>query len=407
MHLQTAAASGESTDAVIGELQQQLGAQARRTRMVFTFYGCDHKEEILHAWLREQFPDAAVMGGSSAGGLMTDKGYVDHTGIGLLMIDDEQGDYGVAAARLGDDAAQTAENLLRQALESCGCAGELPELIWIYQAPGREEAVIEGLRRVVGDNCPIVGGSAADNDVSGRWSQLGNQGCFTDGLVVGVLFPSTSVGYAFQGGYEPAGPNGIVTSIGFTPGVGRGIVTASRGREIMSIDGAPAAQVYNQWSGELIASQLETGGSILAETTMFPLAVDAGRVDGITHYLLVHPESVSANGALRTFCDLQVGARIFAMKGDRTRLVDRAGRVAGQARESLHEGQRSLAGGIVVYCGGCKLAVGDDIALVAESVWQGMGGAPFIGCFTFGEQGRLIAHNVHGNLMISAVVLSQ
>jgi hypothetical protein len=95
------------------------------------------------------------------------------------------------------------------------------------------------------------------------------------------------------------------------------------------------------------------------------------------------------------------------MKGDRTRLVDRAGRVAGQARESLHEGQRSLAGGIVVYCGGCKLAVGDDIALVAESVWQGMGGAPFIGCFTFGEQGRLIAHNVHGNLMISAVVLSQ
>ncbi|MCP5282455.1 MAG: hypothetical protein H6930_12820 [Rhodoferax sp.] len=39
--------------------------------------------------------------------------------VGRMMIDDEQGDYGVAAARLGDDAAQTAsENLLRQALES-------------------------------------------------------------------------------------------------------------------------------------------------------------------------------------------------------------------------------------------------------------------------------------------------
>jgi hypothetical protein len=374
--------------------------------MVFTFYGCGHDDTALHGWLRTQFPGAAVMGGSSAGGLMTDKGYVDHTGIGLLMIDNDQGDYGVASARIGDDPAQTAEDLLRQALASCGCTGELPELIWIYQAPGREESVIEGLRRVVGNNCPIVGGSSADNDVSGRWRQLGTQGCFDDGLVVGVLFPSTPIGYAFQGGYEPSGPNGIVTGIGYTPAGASGIVTASRGREILTIDGMPAAEVYNQWSGDLIAPQLAQGGSILAETTMFPLAVDAGRVDGITQYLLVHPESVGANGVLRTFCDLQQGARVFAMKGERKRLVDRAGRVADQARESLHETRHTPAGALVVYCGGCKLAVGDDIKLVARAVAEGLGGAPFIGCFTFGEQGRLIDHNVHGNLMISAVVFS-
>ena len=57
-----------------------------------------------------------------------------------------------------------------------------------------------------------------------------------------------------------------------------------------------------------------------------------------------------------------------------------------------------------MYCGGCKLAVGEQIERVKESVATSIEGAPFIGCFTFGEQGRLLDRNRHGNLMISAVV---
>ena len=55
------------------------------------------------------------------------------------------------------------------------------------------------------------------------------------------------------------------------------------------------------------------------------------------------------------------------------------------------------------YCGGCKLAVDEEIGRVAQSVNDALDGAPFIGCFTFGEQGYLIDRSVHGNLMISAI----
>jgi hypothetical protein len=61
----------------------------------------------------------------------------------------------------------------------------------------------------------------------------------------------------------------------------------------------------------------------------------------------------------------------------------------------------------MIYCGGCKLAVGDDISEVARTVGLTLGGTPFIGCFTFGEQGYLLDKNVHGNLMISAVVFGK
>jgi hypothetical protein len=405
--LHSVVASGVSTEAVMAALADQLPPGAAEVRMVFAFYGCGHDDQALHRFLRARFPSAALMGGSSSGGLITERGFSGQDSIGLLLVDDPEGEYGVAGAALGPDPAQSAEALLRQALAHCGCSGELPELIWIYQAPGHEEAVIAGLRRIVGDRCPIIGGSSADNDVSGRWRQLGPEGTMADGLVVGVLFPSGSIGYAFQGGYEPAGPNGIVTGIGYQPAGASGIVTGRIGREILTIDGDPAAQVYNHWIGHRLDSRLQSGGTILAETTMFPLAADAGKADGVTHYLLIHPESISSDGALRTFCDLEVGSRVYAMKGDRQRLVDRAGRVAEQARLALPGGHRGVAGGLIVYCGGCKLAVGDDITQVASAVAQGLGQAAFVGCFTFGEQGRLIDRNVHGNLMISAIAFGR
>src|SRR3546814_3501620 len=59
---------------------------------------------------------------------------------------------------------------------------------------GQEEQVVEGLRRVVGDRCPIIGGSSADDDVVGLWRRLGPDGPMEDGIVVGVLFSSGGIG---------------------------------------------------------------------------------------------------------------------------------------------------------------------------------------------------------------------
>ena len=63
----------------------------------------------------------------------------------------------------------------------------------------------------------------------------------------------------------------------------------------------------------------------------------------------------------------------------------------------------ALAGGLVVYCAGCQMAVGDKMSDVAREVADNFKQRPFLGCFTFGEQGCISDRNVHGNLMISAV----
>jgi hypothetical protein len=400
------AASGRDTAAVLRDLEAQIPPEAAEASFVYAFYGCDHDDQALHAFLAGRFPVAARLGGTSCSGVMNEQQLWGAGSIGLLIITDPDGDYGVAALPLGDDPAAAAEQALHSALAKAGCPGEVPELVWVYQAPGHEEAVVEGLQRIVGNRCPIIGGSAADNTVAGKWRQLGPDGIHTNGLVVGALFPSGGIGYAFQGGYEPAGPSGLVTRVAFDQEGVSGIATKTRGRQIMAIDGVPAAQVYDQWIGNLLGEKL-AGGNILLDTTMHPLAVDAGRVAGVPHYLLIHPEAVGANGSLSTFAAIEEGARVYSMRGDKQRLIERAGRVASQAVERLPGGADSVAGGLMIYCAGCMLAVDDQMPNVAREVASSMSGAPFLGCFTFGEQGFIADRNMHGNLMISAIAFGR
>lgn len=401
-------AVGDTTEDALSQLAKELAVLSPpRASLLCIFYDSTHNDLLIHQFLTERFPNTPMLGGTSCEGVMSEAGLAGEGSIGLLLIDDEAGDYGTAAVHLNDDPAACAEQALHQALENADCEGELPELIWIYQAPGQEEAVIQGLRRVVGDRCPIIGGSSADNDVGGDWRQIGPEGAMRDGLVVSVLFSSKGIGFAFQGGYEPGNESGIATTVRTEVPRNESNDGKPRGREIVSIDGEPAAAVYNRWVGGALSSKLKTGGNILKETTMFPLAIDAGDIKGMTNYLLIHPDRILSDGALSTFAEIEEGTRLFSMRGSKTRLVERAGKVADAAAATLNGGSENLAGGLIVYCAGCMLAVDEDMPNVATAVSQSFKGRPFLGCFTFGEQGAMLDHNVHGNLMISAIAFAK
>lgn len=395
-------ATGSSTADALASFDANLSAQPRDPDFAFVFYGCGFADRDVYRALRGRWPATRLVGGTSSRGVMSAEGFGGETSLGAFLIWDENGDYGSAALPFGKDPRSAARDALLAALENAGCPGELPELIWIYQAPGQEEAVLEGLREIVGDRCPIIGGSSADDAVTGDWRQLGPDGPISDGIVVGVLFSSGGISVAFEGGYEPTGHTGIVTGVRPSEAGESGIATETKGRQILSIDDRPAAEVYNEWVGGALAGKLATGGSILAETTLTPLGINPDGNSAFSHYLLVHPASITEEGFLTTFATIAEGTRLVSMRGDRRRLIDRAGRVADVANKqfSAHE---ALAGGLVIYCGGCMMAVDDEMDDVVGAIRQSFGDAPFLGCFTFGEQGPMLGANVHGNLMISAI----
>lgn len=346
--------------------------------------------------LAGQFPTAMIHGATSCLGVMTELGYAgaDGNGLGLFGISDPDGYYGTGAAELDGDAAAATRLALERALAAAGMPGCRPDLVWLSATPGEEEAILATLREVIGADVPVIGGSAADNTIAGDWWLHTRDFQSRRAVVLTAMFPGTRFAFAFHSGYAPTDC--------------RGLVTSASGRTVHEIDGRPAAEVYDEWTSGSIAEQRNAGGPILGLTTLHPLGRIAHSIQGISYYKLSHPETVTGSGALTLFTDVAVGDEFHLLEGSRASLVERAGRVAASAVDSVFGSVDQVSGALVIYCAGCMLAVRPRMDEVVTGVNQALQGRPFLGSFTFGEQGCFVGgRNHHGNLMISILVFGR
>lgn len=344
--------------------------------------------------LRELAPNVPIQGGSSSGGVMTDQGFfgVDGRGLGLLGMCEENGDFGVGAAPLAEGARDAGATAMCSAMHNAKCPGEMPSAVWIITTPGGEEEVVRGIEDVIGTEVPLIGGSAADNSLSGEWRQFSSDGVVENHVSILAIYTGARVSTALLSGYDPTRCEGTVTK--------------AEGRIVQEIDNQPASAIYNDWLGGSLSDVIGEGGEILARTNLSPLGRKVGEVKGVPHYLLSHPERAFPNGGMQLFTDVSVGETLMCMTGSVDNLVERA---SNAVLAAMHLGgleKAEVCGGLVVFCGGCLMSVGDRIDEVYEKISTAMGGQPFITAFTFGEQGRVLgAGNRHGNLMISALLL--
>ncbi|MFH7320010.1 FIST signal transduction protein [Desulfurivibrio sp. D14AmB] len=363
--------------------------------MVFAHWSIAHSAQTVGEEIARRFPDCRFHGASSCRGAMTEEGilFKDGHGLALLGVADPGGAYGVASRGFADNPRQSAARAVLEAIADAGRPGEMPDLVRLLSTPGRESEVLAGIEDVLGPGIAIIGGSAADNEVRGEWKIISAGSCIGQGLSVGVLYPSTPVYFSFHNGYSPTDH--------------RGTVTATHGRTITSIDHRPAAQVYNEWTKGLIGHVLPAGGPVLNATTLNPLGRVVGHIGSVPYFNLAHPDRVSADGSLSTFADINPGEELVLMQGTVETLISRAGRVAQAASQGGHIPPEQISGALVTYCAGCMLTVKERIDEVVTSLNQAMANRPFLGSFTFGEQGCFTGgENRHGNLMISVIIFS-
>ena len=337
----------------------------------------------------------ALHGATSCLGVMSQEGPRVETGAGAFAIWDAEGDYGTAMRAFEGDARDAARRATEAALIAADRPGEAPDMIWLASTPGQEEAVLHGIADVVGGNVPVLGGSAADNTVAGEWLVFDADNAEAEGVVVSVLFPSVAVSFAYHNGYAPTQHSGIVT--------------ACDARNLREIDGRPAAEVYRDWTGDaVLPADIAKPTPILAASTLAPFGRYLDSVNDVPFYLLAHPAGVNPDGSLDLFADVAEGDSLTLMSGDPDQLARRAGKVAQLAAQAGSFEADDLSGALVVYCGGCMLAVQDRLDDVAGGIREALPGVPFLGVFTFGEQGVVLdGRNRHGNLMISAVLFGR
>ena len=309
MEVRAASSNALTLDEAVADVAEQLHSFAP-TVLVVAFNTCFSGESLVTE-LERRF-QCVIAGCTSCRGsfCISSNSSSAQASLSVLGIHDPNGNYGVGQARLNsDDVVASARNALDMALYASGRGYECPAVIWCMLPPGEEEKIIAGFQSIVGEKVPILGGSSADNDVSGQWQQISTLTADDSQIVVLVLYPSSPLGYAFSSGYKP--------------GANKVTVTKCNGRLLEELNNVSAPVLYNHLTQQSIEQYLP-GGDILSESTLFPLGRKVSTSSQYEEYILSHPHLVTPDGALTLFSEVAEGDELTIMVGTRDSLIHRA-----------------------------------------------------------------------------------
>ena len=178
---------------------------------------------------------------------------------------------------------------------------------------------------------------------------------------IGLYGRSLKVGYGSLGGWDPFGPERLVTR--------------SAGNVLYELDGQPALALYEKYLGDYAAGLPGTG-------LLFPLSVRAKDSDrAVVRTILGIDESRQS----MTFAgDMPEGAYAQLMKANFDRLIDGAHGAAQTSQASLGSGSPELA--ILISCVGRKLVLKQRTEEELEAVQQVLGASTTMtGFYSYGE----------------------
>ena len=196
-----------------------------------------------------------------------------------------------------------------------------PSFIWINPPPGPEDEILSGVKEGMdGKNIEIIGGSSADNDVSGQWKQWNSEvGLMSNGMSFVIAHCSAQLkGLAFTG-YSATPKVGIVTKV-------------NGPRHIISIDNRPAGQVYDEWTSGLYKDLWRDpeDSNILAPSSLYPLGQVVGKDwDNEEVYRTLHPHLlIKEDRSMTVFSDVHEGQEICMMTGTKENIQTKISAVA-------------------------------------------------------------------------------
>mmetsp|Transcript_34829 Transcript_34829/g.74219 ORF Transcript_34829/g.74219 Transcript_34829/m.74219 type:complete len:389 (+) Transcript_34829:165-1331(+) len=328
--------------------------------------------------------DTPIHGLTSSGAVLTSGGSVAN-GLGVLLLSSDDPEAFATAYDPEDGAAAVAS--LKSKMEG-------PQAILMSATPGAEEAIVDALRDAFPD-VPVFGGTAADDDLSGQWKVMTNGKSSQKGVSLVGIGTSVQFGASMEGPYT-TNEEKVVEA------------TKTEGRRVYEIDGKPAADYFYEFLGDEVKEQYENGGLVLPQTAHKPIGIKQV-VDKDFEYITAHLAAFS--GSDGTYVDFFVpvpeGSKLVMMEsgdGPATGYGEAMKDALQHAKSAMGEGSEPKAG-LMVFCGGMAIAVGDKLDSGIATVAPGVE-FPLMGMTCFGEQGPLPVSrkNVQRNLSTGFVL---
>jgi hypothetical protein len=328
--------------------------------LLLVFASVDHfTGSGLHHTLRQAFPNATLLGCSTAGEITpdgVDDGTCTVTGLQLDHTRLTQGD---TELRGMDDSFAAGERIGQQI-----AAVDLKAVLVF--GPGVQingSALVNGMTSVIGSAIPITGGLAGDGGAFKQTFTLGPAGIADNRVVaIGLCGDRIRFGHGSFGGWEPFGPARKVTRC--------------EGNVLFELDGEPALEIYKRYLGDYAAGLPASG-------LLFPFAMlgEDHNAMGLIRTILGVNE---ATGSLTLAGEINQNGYLKLMHATTDKLVDGAESAAEAAAAMLESPGQSLA--ILVSCVGRKLVMGNRVDEEVEAVGDVLGSkAVLTGFYSYGE----------------------
>ncbi len=316
------------------------------------------KETGLFEDLKKKFPKAHTFGCSTAGEIYNTRVF-DHSAV-ATCIKFERSRFMGAKIKLDQmvDSFRAGEKLATS-LDQEGLRHVFVLSDGLH-VNGSE--LVKGLITNLPEDVTVTGGLAGDGE------RFGETFVFWDGLpennlivAIGLYGSSLKIGYGSMGGWDPFGPERVITK--------------SQGNVLFELDGQSALGIYKKYLGEH-AKDLPAAG------LLFPLSIriKTGE-EGIVRTIL----SVSEENRSMTFAgDIPQGAYARFMKANFERLIDGSQGAAITSVGSMGSAPTELA--VLVSCVGRKIVLKQRIEEEVEAARDILGKQAFLsGFYSYGE----------------------
>lgn len=361
-HLQQA---GQSAGDVVGLLKEQLlGATPA---LILIFSSPQRSLNHLVTEFCESFPEAAVLGASSAGQFTE-----ANNGQGIASIVALAGDFRVHTG-MGSGLKCSAEQAVAEAVDSLPteCRGFPYKTALMLLDPlagnGEEVALLTVCR--LGNSVTLVGGAAADDLAMEQTEVACGQRVLSDALAVAMIFSKKPLGVGVCHGHEPL-------SKPLT-------VTRARDNIVFEVDGRPAWEVWKEETRSIaLAAGIDVDTCEAENIRAYLLRYEAG-LQSKGGYKIRAPLSLGEDGELYFACGIPEGSVIQITESSRERQIESARRAAQQAREQLQD--NFVSGAIVFDCICRRLILKEDFSVAVNEISHQLGDVPLAGFETYGE----------------------
>ncbi len=337
-----------------GRTDPELAGEAQLVLVFGSGEALQHGSSV--PWLRQHFPQAILFGCSTAGEIQ-DTRVLDET-IVATAVQFERTELKTGLVRIGSPAESFAAGAnLANAIPHAGLRHAFV-LSDGLNVNGSE--LVRGLRSAMPAEVTVTGGLSGDGARFGTtyvvWDDLAQTGVAT---ILGFYGAGLNVGYGSLGGWDPFGPERLITK--------------SAGNVLYELDGQSALALYSRYLGEHAAGLPATG-------LLFPLSLRVEEGDTpIVRTILSIDE---ANQSLTFAGDMPEGAYARLMKANFDRLMEGAMGAARASQSGMAEAELA----ILISCVGRKLVLKQRIEEEVEGVRSVLGARPALtGFYSYGE----------------------